>query len=95
MTTDTIIGIIYANIAHHLSDSSEMPESDKNNKGLEYPIFTLRIDPHDHITLEDLQNINKTLILTQLCSEEPTITLDGYTLIFYPMINKSFYEDLK
>lgn len=94
MTTDTIIGIIYACIAHHLSNSSKMPESDKNNKQLEYPIFTLGIDPHDHITLEDIVNTNKALILTQLCSEEPTITLDGYTLTFCPFIPKQNFKDL-
>lgn len=95
MTTDIVIGIIYAHIAHHLSNSLRIPEPDKYNKWLEYPQFILKIDPMDYMDVGDLRNINNALILTQLCSEEPTITLDGYTLIFCPMINKSFYEDLK
>lgn len=95
MTTDFIIGIIYAHIAHHLSNSARIPEPDKNNKCLEYPQFILKIDPMDYIGVDDLRNINKALIHTQLCSEEPTITLDGYTLTFNPMIKKSLYEDLK
>lgn len=94
MTTDFIIGIIYAHIAQHLSNSARVPEPDKNNKCLEYPQFILKIDPMDYMDVGDLRNINKAIIHTQLCSDEPTITLDGYTLTFCPYIPKSYFDDL-
>ena len=94
MTTDFIKGIIYAHIAHHLSNSVRIPEPDKNNKCLEYPQFILKIDPMDYMTVGELRNVNNALIHTQLCSEEPTITLDGHTLTFRPYIPNSNFDDL-
>lgn len=95
MTTDFIKGIIYAHISEHMTDPIMKPELDKNSEYLQYPIFRLICDSYDKIPIKALIKVNGTLTRTQLCEDEPTVYMEGFTLVFCPMIPRSEYEDLK